>query len=150
MLNRLQWSAAEVAARRLFGYYDTVNRLRGEPSEAPDGAIAALMKTPGTAVLAVDLRGFGETATPSTRAGFDRLIGADWKETTLAMLLEKSYVGMRVDDIAQCVACLPHQLDGPIETVKLKPPYQGAIDKFTGVLGKAHKLLEQQKKTLIS
>ena len=46
-------------------------------------------------------RPFGETGTPSTRAGFDKLIGADWRETTLAMMLEKSYVGMRVDDIAQ-------------------------------------------------
>ena len=68
---------------------------------APGGVIAGLLQNPGSAVLAVDLRGYGETGTPSTSTGFDSLIGEDWRETSLAMLLAKSYVGMRVDDIVQ-------------------------------------------------
>ncbi len=79
----------------------------------PAGAIANLMETPDTAVLAIDLRGFGEIGTPSTRAGFDKLIGVDWRETTYAMLLEKSYVGYRVDDIAQSAQWLRQHFKSP-------------------------------------
>jgi cephalosporin-C deacetylase-like acetyl esterase len=85
----------------------------------PGGAITTLMQRPHTAVLAVDLRGYGETGTPSTRAGFDKLIGADWRETTLAMMLEKSYVGMRVDDIAQSARWLREHFKNPDLTLEL-------------------------------
>jgi len=84
-----------------------------------DGAIAKLLNATGTAVLAVDLRGFGETGTPSTRAGFDKLIGADWRETTLAMLLEKSYVGMRIDDLAQSARWLRQHFKNPKLTIEV-------------------------------
>jgi hypothetical protein len=36
-----------------------------------------------------------------------------------------------------------------IEKVQLKPPFQDALDKLNGVLGKAHKALAEQKKKLI-
>jgi len=36
-----------------------------------------------------------------------------------------------------------------IEKVQLKPPFQDALDKLNGVLGKAHKTLAEQKKKLI-
>lgn len=78
-----------------------------------NGAIAKVLQSPNTAVLAIDLRGFGETATASTRTGFDKLIGADWRETTYAMLLGKSYVGMRVDDIAQSALWLRKHFKNP-------------------------------------
>jgi len=83
------------------------------------GVIAKYLETADTAVLAIDLRGFGETATPSTRAGFDKLIGVDWRESTYAMLLEKSYVGMRVDDIAQSVRWLRRHLKNPELSVEV-------------------------------
>lgn len=54
-------------------------------------------------LLAVDLRGLGETQKKAGNSGFDELFGADWKETLLASLLEKTYVGMRTEDIWQVV-----------------------------------------------
>ncbi|MDF1815663.1 MAG: acetylxylan esterase [Verrucomicrobiales bacterium] len=92
-----------------------------------DGAIGMAMKNPGTAVLAVDLRGFGETATPSTRSGFDKLIGADWRETTYAMLLDKSYVGMRVDDIVQCISFVRGRLQTPDLSIKINAIGDAAV-----------------------
>jgi dienelactone hydrolase len=82
----------------------TVLYLGGEGKEAAlkDGAIAA----EGVRVVAVDLRGFGETQNDESAKGWDFHAGPDWNDYFRAYLLGKSYVGMRVDDIVQCVRAL--------------------------------------------
>jgi hypothetical protein len=52
----------------------------------------------GMHVLAVDLRGFGETH-PNPAAKPDALFGGDSKDVMLAYLLGKSYVAMRAEDV---------------------------------------------------
>ena len=72
----------------------------GKQADAgPDGPIEKLFDQ-GHVVLAVDLRGMGETATgkPSTR-GIAHHIGPQWKEFYLAYLLGTSFLAMRTEDI---------------------------------------------------
>jgi len=60
----------------------------------------AAMAKSGDAVIAVDLRGLGEsTKRPGAKDGFDPHFGPDWSEYFLAYMLGKSYVGMRTEDI---------------------------------------------------
>ena len=54
-------------------------------------------------VLAVDLRGLGETKQVGGRSVSDDLFGPDRKDTTTASLLGNTYVGMRAEDIWQVV-----------------------------------------------
>ncbi len=61
--------------------------------DGPDGPIVKLVKQ-GYVVVAVDLRGWGET---STAEKIDPLLG-DWKSYYLAYLLGKSLVGLRTED----------------------------------------------------
>ncbi len=61
---------------------------------APGGAIEKLVQE-GFVVVAVDLRGQGETASGTGQP--DALLG-DWKPFYLAYLLGKSYVGMHTED----------------------------------------------------
>jgi pimeloyl-ACP methyl ester carboxylesterase len=71
--------------------------LHGEGKQvdaAPAGPIEQLVKQ-GSLVLAVDLRGLGETA-PGPK---NELLGAAWKEFYLAYLLGQSMVGLRTDDV---------------------------------------------------
>lgn len=63
----------------------------------------AICLSDGERSLAIDLRGLGETKPQGSGRGFDDLVGPDWKDTTLASLLGKSYVGLRVEDIWACV-----------------------------------------------
>ena len=60
----------------------------------------------GNSVIAVDLRGLGETSVTGKPSGFDKAFGRDWKDTSTASLLGKSYVGMRTEDIWQIVRAL--------------------------------------------
>jgi len=60
--------------------------------DRPDGPIHQLVKA-GYVVVAVDLRGWGETAPPKT----DPLLG-DWKSYFTAYLVGKSLVGLRTED----------------------------------------------------
>jgi len=53
----------------------------------------------GHAVCWVELRGLGETAGGSEKAGWANEIGPDWSDYFTAYLLGKSFVGMRVRDI---------------------------------------------------
>ena len=75
----------------------------------PGGRIEQLVRA-GSMVLAVDLRGMGETAPEGKRSHFDDWIGKDWRESATASLLSKNYVGMRVHDIYQAVAFLENRL----------------------------------------
>ena len=56
-----------------------------------------------TASLHIDLRGLGETKKPGAKGGFHEFFGTDWKDTTTASLIGKTYVGMRVEDLCQTV-----------------------------------------------
>ncbi len=57
----------------------------------------------GVQVMLVELRGFGKTRPKSTGRHFDDLVGPDWRQTTMASLLGKTYVGMRTEDLWRCV-----------------------------------------------
>jgi pimeloyl-ACP methyl ester carboxylesterase len=61
--------------------------------DGPEGPIVKLVKE-GYVVVAVDLRGWGETASGKP----DPLLG-DWKTFYLSYMLGKSLVGMRTEDI---------------------------------------------------
>jgi len=82
---------------------------------APGGAIEKLMRT-GRRVVAVDLRGTGETQ-QTTQRKFTGTTGADWKDVFTAYLLGRSYVGMRAEDVLVCARLLKQQQAGPVELI---------------------------------
>ena len=69
-----------------------------------DGPIEKLVQS-GEAVLAVDLRGVGETG-QSEQKGLGPAIGLDWEDVTMAYALGRSYVGMRAEDVLACARYL--------------------------------------------
>ena len=73
---------------------------------APGGPIEKLVQE-GHLVLAVDLRGIGETDGPqSGKRGISHYIGGEWKELYLAYLLGTSYLAMRTEDVMVCARFL--------------------------------------------
>lgn len=64
---------------------------------APGGPIEKLVHE-GHVVLAVDLRGLGETQ-GGKATGFAKFLGPDWADVFLAYQLNKSYLAMRAEDI---------------------------------------------------
>ena len=73
---------------------------------AADGPIQELVGK-GHLVLAVDLRGLGETTgAKSRRRGIPNYIGGDWKDLYLAYLLGRSYLAMRAEDVLVCARFL--------------------------------------------
>ena len=65
----------------------------------PDGPIEKLVEK-GHLVLAVDLRGLGETAAAKPGArGIPHHVGGDWKDLYLAYMLERPYLAMRAEDL---------------------------------------------------
>jgi len=73
---------------------------RGAIESGEVNRVANLLKSQ---VLAVDLRGLGETKKAGRLRVFDEMFGTDWKDTMAASLLGKTYVGMRAEDIWQVV-----------------------------------------------
>ena len=82
---------------------------------APGGPIDNLTKA-GWTVLAVDLRGIGETQQAS-QSKFTDTTGPDWKDVFTAYLLGRSYVGMRAEDILVCARFLKEQQARPFELI---------------------------------
>jgi cephalosporin-C deacetylase-like acetyl esterase len=82
---------------------------------APGGPIEGLVRS-GRRVVAVDLRGTGETQQSSQRK-FTGTTGPDWKDVFTAYLLGRSYVGMRAEDILLCARFLKREYAGPVELV---------------------------------
>ena len=81
----------------------------------PGGPIEKLVKA-GRSVLAVDLRGTGETQqTKQKKLG--EATGFNWKNLYKAYLLGRSYVGMRAEDILVCARFLHQQQDGRVDLV---------------------------------
>jgi cephalosporin-C deacetylase-like acetyl esterase len=89
---------------------------KGKSAEAAvNGPIDKLTKA-GRLVLAVDLRGTGET----DKATGDKLsdaTGYNWKNVYTAYLLGRSYVGMRAEDILSCARFLHQQRYGLVDMV---------------------------------
>ncbi len=75
-----------------------------EADAAPDGPIEELVKH-GNIVLAVDLRGLGETQ-PSKKVAYGGHLGGDWQDMYLAYVLDTSYLAMRAEDILVCARFL--------------------------------------------
>jgi cephalosporin-C deacetylase-like acetyl esterase len=80
------------------------------------GAIDALVKQ-GARVLAVDLRGWGETAPRRQTANRPGHIGVDNKEFFLGLHLNQPLLGQRVYDVLSIVASLVEEDVGEIEVV---------------------------------
>ncbi len=79
---------------------------------APGGPIEKLVEK-GRVVLAVDLRGIGETESDDEQSkSWDLYCGTDWKDFFRAYLLGKSYVGMRAEDVLVCARFLEGYRDG--------------------------------------
>jgi hypothetical protein len=79
----------------------------GKHADASPGGPIQKLVDEGRLVLAVDLRGLGETAREeSSRRGIARYIGPQWKDFYLAYLLGKSYLAMRTEDILVCARFL--------------------------------------------
>ena len=77
----------------------------GKTADAGDGKPIDKLVASGRVVLAVDLRGIGETAQKSQRK-FSSHFGGDWKDFYSAYLLGRSYVGMRAEDVLLCARWL--------------------------------------------
>ncbi len=71
---------------------------------APGGPIEKLVKQ-GHVVLAVDLRGLGETQR-SKKVAYGGHLGGDWQDMYLAYVLKTSYLAMRSEDILICARFL--------------------------------------------
>ena len=80
----------------------------------PGGAIEKLVGA-GQVVMAVDIRGTGETQAGGGWGG--DLFGSDVKDVLTAYLLNRSYMGMRAEDILVCARILAEQYKGPVDLV---------------------------------
>jgi len=65
---------------------------------AAGGPVEALVRE-GRAVLALELRGIGETRGQDYPSGSWTYVGTDWPDTARAYLLNKTIVGMRTEDV---------------------------------------------------
>jgi len=72
---------------------------------APGGPIEKLVRE-GRTVLAVELRGVGETLGGGRDYGVKKYLGQAWDDMTLAYLLQTSYLAMRAEDVIQCARLL--------------------------------------------
>jgi len=89
---------------------------QGKAADAvPSGAIEAMVKA-GKRVLAVDLRGIGETQ-QGKQGQLSEAAGPDWKDVFTAYLLGRSYVGMRAEDVLVCARFLQQEQAGPVELI---------------------------------
>jgi hypothetical protein len=78
----------------------------GKAADAgPGGPIEQLVKA-GQPVLALDLRGLGETAPEATRANRPGYFGTDFKETYLGLHINRPLLGQRAYDLLAVVAAL--------------------------------------------
>ena len=80
----------------------------GKTAETASGEAVAKLLAAGRTVLAVDLRGIGETA-QTTQRYFIPQFGPDGQDAYSAYLLGRSFVGMRAEDILVCARWLARQ-----------------------------------------
>ncbi len=77
----------------------------GKQRDAGPGGPIEKMVRARQMVLAVDLRGMGETAATS-KAAYSDYFGPDWQDMFLAYMLDRSYLAMRVEDVLVCARFL--------------------------------------------
>jgi cephalosporin-C deacetylase-like acetyl esterase len=119
---------------------------------APGGPIEAMVKA-GKSVLAVDVRGTGETQ-QSKQGQLSGATGSDWKDVFTAYLLGRSYVGMRAEDVLVCARFLQQEQAGPVELIAagnvtipalhaaaLEPELFGSV-RLTGMLSSWSNVIE--------
>jgi len=119
---------------------------------APGGPIEAMVKT-GKCILAVDVRGTGETQ-QGKQGQLSGASGSDWKDIFTAYLLGRSYVGMRAEDVLVCARFLQKEQAGPVEVIAagnvtipalhaaaLEPDLFGSV-KLTGLLSSWSNVIE--------
>jgi dienelactone hydrolase len=89
---------------------------RGKATDAePGGPIETLVKS-GRRVLAVDLRGAGETYQYKP-GGSAEAVGPRGKDIFTAYLLGRSYAGMRAEDVLVCVRWLQAEQAAPVDLI---------------------------------
>jgi len=88
---------------------------KGKDADAGPGGPIEKLADAGRVVMAVDVRGTGETQSNSGWGG--DLFGPDIKDVLTAYLLGRSYVGMRAEDILVCARLLADQHKGPVDLV---------------------------------
>lgn len=79
------------------------------PDAQPDGPVERLVSE-GHPVLAVDLRGLGETQRVGDREDYVEYFGPNWRDSCLAYMLGKSLLAMRAEDILACARFLKDRL----------------------------------------
>jgi len=84
--------------------YLYLNAAGKQADAGPGGPIEKLVAQ-GHVVLAVDLRGLGETRNVE-KHGFAGYLGSEWREVFMAYLLGTSYLAMRAEDVAVCARFL--------------------------------------------
>jgi dienelactone hydrolase len=84
---------------------------------APGGPIEKLVKA-GRLVMAVDLRGVGETHGVGQRY-FMPYFGTDGQDFYIAYVLGRSYVGMRAEDLLICTGILHQNQHGPVSIIAI-------------------------------
>ncbi|HOB75332.1 MAG TPA: acetylxylan esterase [Phycisphaerae bacterium] len=91
----------------------------GKSAHAGEGGPLEKLVLAGHLVLAVDLRGTGETQAHEATRDFVRQFGTGWKDFFAAYLLGRSFVGMRTEDIYACVQAARRlgRADAPIHLV---------------------------------
>jgi hypothetical protein len=129
-----------------------INEQGKAADAAPGGPIEAMVKA-GRCVLAVDLRGMGETH-QGKQGQLSGAAGPDWKDVFTAYLLGRSYVGMRAEDILVCTRFLKQQQAGLVEliavgNVSLPALHAAALEpelfdsvKLTGMLSSWSNVIE--------
>jgi dienelactone hydrolase len=85
--------------------YLYLNAEGKQADAAPGGPIEKLVKA-GNVVLAVDLRGLGETQPAGKEHAYDDLLGKDWRDVSIAYMLDTSYLAMRAEDVLVCARFL--------------------------------------------
>jgi dienelactone hydrolase len=92
-----------------------INEKGKNEDAGPNGPIEKIVKS-GRSVMAVDLRGIGETQQTSKNT-LGEATGFDWKNVYTTYLLGRSYVAMRAEDILTCARFLQEQQDCPVDLV---------------------------------
>ena len=77
----------------------------GKQADADPGGPIEKLAGEGHLVLAVDLRGLGETRN-AQKHGFAQYLGSEWRELYLAYMLDTSYLAMRAEDVLVCARFL--------------------------------------------
>jgi len=89
---------------------------KGKDADANEGGPIEKLVNAGHLVLAVDLRGTGETQ-QTAQTYFMPHCGSDGQDFYMAYLLGRSYVGMRSEDILMCARFLRQKQPGRVDLV---------------------------------